>query len=495
MPSRLKREDDEPREPVPAPSVVAPAQQSPVDRVLAMQRGAGNAAVAQMLGGGHGPIVARLPGDQAAPPGLVPAIAALEAVITALLAGGNALRVVTQAESKLQMALTARAGGRVRRTGLDDALEAARAAVRAARGSRAGATVDGAAVAALTGARDALRGHLPAPAPQPAPAAESAPEPESPYAAESAPEPESPYAAESAPESESSYAAESAPESESSYADEPFSSPAPAPSSAPASSSAIDWDAGSWIPNISTARPAPFKFPKQDAAAGTPFRPPPPASAGSSYATTSSESPYHDRSYAGNVPSSAGAAASPPVRVTLPTPPSLGRGRAFRLLNRACAGLRGVVVMRLENARGAEQAGSAVQDDINDAHAAFFDLADKLTASGAPPEAVASVKQAIELLTKLMAVNPGLVKYKDQNTDLRDFIKNAFDARFLIQQVVDKHQQEDEPDPPVAAPSIPELAEPLERSSPEPEPEPAKQEYEDLDPDLIPPSANRCRRP
>ena len=26
-------------------------------------------------------------------------------------------------------------------------------------------------------------------------------------------------------------------------------------------------------------------------------------------------------------------------------------------------------------------------------------------------------------------------------------------------------------------------------------PEPAKQEYQDLDPDLIPPSANRCRRP
>ena len=336
MAGRLTREDEKDEAKIVAAAPRAPVQTAPEARILALQHGAGNAAVARMLGRGHAPVIARAEGDQAAPPGLVPAIAALDAVIEATLAGGNPFRLVIQAESKLQRALSARPK-RGPRTGLDDALEAALGAVRAARGgalrsTRAGATVDELAVAALTAARDALRGHLPAPAPQPAPRRRRRPN-RSRRPSRSRRTRRSRRRSRN-PRTRSVRVATGA---------GLFVRAGPPPPSAPASSSAIDWDSGSWIPNISN-RPSSSPFPPAGPAAKAPFRFPPAGGSpygssvsstgavGSSVRPPSSDSPYagstreaDDATYAGNVPAGGAVPGSPADREGRTSAGSLAR--------------------------------------------------------------------------------------------------------------------------------------------------------------------------
>ena len=395
-----------------------PPQPSPAERVLALQRGAGNAEIARMLGGGRGPTLARVQDTQTAPPGLEAAVAALNVVIETMASGGNAFRPLIRAESSLQSAVTARAVGRRPRTGIDDAFESALAAVRDARGSalrgaRAGASAVDAAIAALTAARNALRQGIPAPAPQPEPA-----------------------------------------DAQEAEAEETSSPPAPFQ-----------------FPEPEAEAKTPFQFPKAE----DPYADQN-ASDGATSELPKSEDPYADQNAGDDVPSIARPEGPEPTAPQIgataaPAPSGVSGGPAFKLLHGACVGLRALVIKRLEKTPDVEQAGQAIKDQIFDAGFACEALAEKLERAGVAPDEIEPVRKAVQKLGPLTAFNPGtlFVTHK-QLTSMEELLPGVFEARRLVRQVVLAHPQEDEPEPSEAPPVGP--ATDQEPESPQPDAEP-----------------------
>ncbi len=372
-----RQEDGEPARSRP------PAPLAPGADILALQRGAGNAAVARLISGGGGAQVSRLAGTPAATPGLEAAVQALGAAIDALSGGGAGFRPLMKAEAALQSAVAARATGRRPRTGLDDALEAALAAVRNGRSTalRGGSAASGplaATVGALTVAHRSLAGLVPAPAVAPAPAPEAQP----------------------APPADIYSAVEEARDDDGSEA--PWSR-------------AADDDVYSAVEQAGDDDDGVEMY-----GAVTPE--------GRGEVVDDGVEMY------GAVTPEGRGEAGPIVDAPLPAPESGGgTGTAYDLVHEVCVDLRAIVIKRIHRDATATADGVKVIAKAVAAQGAVKALAKQLKRAGAEEATVDAVKAAAKLIAKVADANPGsLESSKPTGFDMSDLLKSAFNARRVI---------------------------------------------------------------